>query len=88
VGVLAVAALDDRDVLVVLVGEDRLEALAVVVGDRQLRAWVRPLAPHDQPGSPRPGGQLDHVGDLGDLAVVALAAVLIERWNPGILGNF
>jgi hypothetical protein len=29
-GALAVAALDDRDVLVELVGEDRLEAVAVV----------------------------------------------------------
>jgi hypothetical protein len=38
VGVLTVAALDDRDVLIVLVGEDRLEAVAVVVGERQLRA--------------------------------------------------
>jgi hypothetical protein len=27
-----------------------LEAVAVVVGERQLRAGVRALAPHDQPG--------------------------------------
>jgi hypothetical protein len=36
VRVLAVAALRDGDVLIGLVGEDRLEAVAVVVGERQL----------------------------------------------------
>jgi hypothetical protein len=53
-GALAVSALDDRDVLVVLVGEDRLEAVAVVVGEGQLRAGVRALAADDQPASLRP----------------------------------
>jgi hypothetical protein len=50
VGVLAVAALDDRCVVVVvvvLVGEDRLEAVAVMVGEGELRAGVRALASHD-----------------------------------------
>src|SRR4051794_40539611 len=46
-GVLAVARLDDRDVLVGLVGEDRLEAVAVVVSEAQLRAGVRALTPND-----------------------------------------
>ena len=32
-----------------LVGEDRLEAVPVVVGERQLRAGVRALAPDDHP---------------------------------------
>src|ERR1019366_9447855 len=40
-GVLAVAALEHGDVLVGLVGEVRLEAVAVVVGKRQLRAGGR-----------------------------------------------
>ncbi len=84
---LAVAALDDRDLLVGLVGEDRLEAVAVVVGEAQLRAGVRALAADDQPRARGPGAQLDAVGDLGDLAVVALAAVLRERRNPRIGGN-
>src|SRR5450755_4962446 len=38
VRVLAMAALQDGDVPIVLVGEDRLETVAVVVGKRQLRA--------------------------------------------------
>src|SRR5215212_9532740 len=85
---LAVAALELGDVVVDLVGEDGLEAVAVVVGERQLRAGVRALAPHDQPGSLGPGGQIDAGGDLGDLAVGALGAVLVERRNPSVLGNF
>ena len=88
VRVLAVAALDDGDVLVGLVGEDRLEAVAVVVGERQLRAGVRALAAHDQPASPR--GQADR----STLSVISATspfsrsrAVLVERRNPGILGD-
>jgi hypothetical protein len=87
VRVLAVAALQDGDVLVGLVGEDRLDAVAVVVGERQLRAGVRTLTPHDQPGALGPGGQINHVGDLTDLAVLTLAAVLVEREDPCILGD-
>ncbi len=41
------AALDRGDVLVWLVSEDRLEAVAVVVCERELRAGVRALAPDD-----------------------------------------
>ena len=72
VRVLAVATLDLGDVLVGLVGQDRLEALAVMVGERELRAGVRALAPDDQPDPVAPGGQIDGVGDLRDLTVVAL----------------
>jgi hypothetical protein len=42
-----VTALEHGDVLVGLVGEDRLEAVAVVVGEAQLRAGVRALAADD-----------------------------------------
>src|SRR3954449_8174042 len=63
-GALAVAALDDRGVLVGLVGEDRLEAEAVVVGEGKLRAGVRALAPNDHTRTLRPAAQLDAVGDL------------------------
>jgi hypothetical protein len=84
----AVPTLDHRDVLVGLVGEDRLEAVAVVVGERELRAVVRALAGDDQPRSLRPGGQIDAVGDLYDVPVLALASVLVEHRNPGILEGF
>jgi hypothetical protein len=56
-----------------------------MVGERQLRAGVRTLAPDDQPGPLRPAGQIDHVGDLTDLAVVARRGVLVKRWDPGVL---
>ena len=85
VRVLAVATLDLGDVLVGLVGEDRLEAVAVMVGERELRAGVRALAPDDQSDPVAPGGQIDGVGDLRDLTVVAHGAVLVQRRNPGVL---
>ena len=54
---------DGGDVPIGLVGEDRLEAVAVVVGKGQLRAGVRALAADDQPRSLRPGGEVDVLGD-------------------------
>ena len=51
-----------------------MEAVAVVVGERQLRAGVRALTPDDQPGALGPAGQIDVLGDLSDLAVLALAS--------------
>ena len=40
-GALTVTALQDGDLGVGLVGQDRLEAVSVVVGERQLRAGMR-----------------------------------------------
>ena len=54
-GALAVTALEHGDVRVGLVGQDRLEAVSVVVGERQLRAGVRTLPANDQP---EPSGQV------------------------------
>ncbi len=76
---LALAALKQLDVAVGLVGERRLEAMAVVIGEGQLRAGMRTLAPDQQPGPCRPQGKIDVLGDLGDLPVLALAAVARER---------
>jgi hypothetical protein len=60
-----------------LVGEDRLEAMPVGVGERQLRYGVRALAPDDHPRALRPAGQLEVLGDLADLPVGPRVAVLI-----------
>ena len=76
---LALAALEDLDVGVGLVGQDGLEAMAVMVGEGQLRAGMRALAADDHPRPGRPGGQIQVVGDLGDLPVLTLAAVRRER---------
>ena len=70
-GALAVTALEDGDVGVGLVGQDRLEAVPVVIGERQLRAGMRTLTPDDQPGPLGPGAEVEAVGDLDDLAVLA-----------------
>ncbi len=68
----AVAALDRGDVGIGLVGEDGLEAMAVVVGERQLSARVGALATDDHPRTRRPTVEVEAVGDLCDLAVLAL----------------
>jgi len=46
---------------------------------------VRSLATDYQPRALRPTGQLNVFGDLHDVAVLALAAVLVQGRNPGIL---
>jgi hypothetical protein len=87
-GAPAVAGLQDGDVVLGLAGEDALEAGPVVVCEGELRAELRALAPDDLPGPFGPGAQVDEVGDLGDLLVGPLAAVLVERRHPGFLGRF
>jgi len=58
----AVAALDRGDVLVGLVSEDRLEAVPVDVGERELRAGVGALAPGDHARALGPAGEIQSVG--------------------------
>jgi hypothetical protein len=64
---LALAALENLDVRVRLVGQDGLEAMAVMIGERQLRARVRALAADEHSGARRPCRQVKVGGDLGDL---------------------
>jgi hypothetical protein len=85
---LAVAALEDVDVVVGLVGQDRLEAISVVVGEGELRAGVRTLAPDDHPGPVRPGAEIESVGDLHDVAVLPFGSGLVERGDPGAAAGF
>jgi hypothetical protein len=70
-----------------LVGEDRLEAMPVVVGEGQLRAGVRALAADDHPRAWRPAGQVQVVGDLTDLPVGARVSVLVRGADPVVLGD-
>jgi len=53
---------------------DRLEAVAVCTGEGELGAGVGVLAAHDQARALRPAGEVDQVGRLGYLAVVAWRA--------------
>ena len=85
-GALAMATLKDRDVRIGLVGQDRLEAVPVVIGERQLRAGVWTLTPNDHPGTCRPAGKLDTFGDLDDLAVLPVGPALIERGTQASSG--
>jgi len=64
-GALAMAALQGGDVGLGLVGQEDPEAVAVVIGEGELRAGVGALAADDQARALRPVGQIDQVGDLG-----------------------
>ena len=75
----------ESDCVAAEVAEGRLEAVAVVVGERQLRACVRTFATDDHARSLRPSAEVEQVGDLGDHRSVALLAVLADRLNPGAL---
>ncbi len=86
-GAGAVTTLKDRYLAAGLVGEDRLEAVPVDIGEGQLRPGVRALAAHDHPRTLRPAGQVELLGDLGDLPVGALGLVLVDRCDPGGIGR-
>jgi hypothetical protein len=58
-GAGAVAALQGDDVLVLFVGEQDLEAVALVIGEGKLRARVRALAAADGPRALGPAGQVE-----------------------------
>lgn len=69
------------------VGEDRLEAMAAGVGEGELRSGVRALPPDGQARALRPAREVDQVGGLGNLAVLALGAILGERGDPALIGD-
>ncbi len=83
---LAVPQLQPSKVRVGLVGEEDLEAMAVVVAESQLApGWASP--PADRPGPFRPGVQgVDEAGQLADLGAIADLAVGVDRTGPGGLG--
>jgi hypothetical protein len=62
-----------------------LEAMPVMVGERELRAGVRALAPDDHPRALGPAAQIEELGDLAHLPVGAIRPVLIDRRDPGAL---
>jgi hypothetical protein len=70
-----------------LVGEDRLKAVSVVVGEGELRAGVCALAAHDHPRALGPARQVQCRGDLDHLAVGARGAVLLDRRIPVLIGD-
>jgi hypothetical protein len=78
----AVAQLQAGHIGVGLVGEEDLEAVAVVVAEAQLRAWVGVLAAADRPRALRPGVQVDPAGQLAHLGAVADLSVGVDRGRP------
>jgi hypothetical protein len=85
-GALAVAQLQPGEVRVGLVGEEHLEAVAVVVGEAQLRAGMGVLTATDRPGARRPAVQVNPAGQLASLRAMANLAIGLRRGRPGLLG--
>ena len=48
---------------------------------------MRPLAAHDDAGAGRIAGQVDHVGQLGDLGTVTQRPVLVQGGMPKAVGH-
>ncbi len=61
--------------------------MAVDVGEPQLRSGMGAFLAHDDPHALRPGGQVQHAGDLGDPGAVADLAVAVIRRCPRPGGN-
>jgi hypothetical protein len=84
----AVEGFEVGDVIVVEVGDHQLEAVAVDVGEGELRAGMWVFAAGDHPGRGRPSGQVDQSGDLGDLGSFSfVAAVGGDSWPPAAIGQ-
>jgi hypothetical protein len=64
------------DVRIGLVGDEDLEAVPVDVGEGELGAGVGFLASGDGPSPVGPAGQIDHVGDLGDVGAFAFVVAI------------
>lgn len=85
--VAAVSQIQPRGVVAALVGEEDRQAVAVVVGEALLVAVLELGAAGDQPRAVGPRRQVDAVGDLDDLGVLALAAVGADRALPCGFGH-
>ena len=85
--VLAVQRFERGDVRIGLVGDEALKTVTVEVGERQLRARVRSLAPADQSRPVGPVGQVDLTGQVGHPRPVARLAVLVDGWLPRRFGQ-
>ena len=68
-------------------GGEAGEAVAVDVGEPQLRAGVRAFLADDDPHALRPGGQVQHAGELGDPRAVADLPVTVIGGGPGPGGD-
>jgi hypothetical protein len=81
-----VPQLQPGNVRVGLVGQEHLEAVAVVVGKAQLRAGVGVLTAAQHPSPVRPAVQVDPAGQLAHLGAGAGLPVGLDRGGPRRLG--
>jgi hypothetical protein len=85
-GALTVAQLQPGQVGLGLVGEEHLEAVAVVVGEAQLGAGMGVLASADRPRARWPVAQVDPAGQLAHLGIGTDLAVSVPGCSPAGLG--
>ena len=76
------AGFQSGDVVAALIGEKRLVAVPVDIGEAQLGAGVRALAADDQPSVLGPRAELDLFGQLGDPGTIARTAIAVQRRPP------
>lgn len=69
------------------VGDEAGEAVAVDVGEAQLRARVRVSPADDDAHAFGPGGEVEHAGDLGDPRAGPYLGVGVAGGRPGGLGQ-
>jgi len=90
-GVGAVAGFEEGQLLAGSVdGVGREGLVAPPVGgfeQGQLRTGVRVFATHDDPHPGRPARQVEHAGQLHDIAVLADLPGRVDRWGPGGRGD-
>ena len=80
-GAGALELLEAGDPAALLVGEEDLEAVAVVIGEGELGAGVGALAAADRPRPRRPGGEIER--KLGHPGTLPVLSVLGKRGLPG-----
>src|SRR2546423_7155208 len=82
----AMAGFELGQVGVVLVGDEDLEAEALVIGEGELSAGMGAFAPADGAGPLGPGAEVE-VGQLADGGALTLLAGLGDGRHPGALGH-
>jgi hypothetical protein len=69
-----------RDIGIVLVGDEDLEAKAIDIGEGELGTWVRNLASADRPRSLGPAGEIQ-AGQFTDIGPISILTVLSDSGN-------